>query len=378
MRVARVLLSARDPGGAAQVRAVAPALRGDRRLQVSVAASGAGGEILEAAGERPIRFALPDGSTHVPSGTDPAPFLAAADALLTRLDPDALVVGISSLGVGLDEALLARAAGRPTFALQDYPGDANSIGGAYAGLYFVRDETAARLTRARFGVETLPVGSLRHAAYARLDVPALRETTRARIHAMGDRPVVGFFGQPAEIPGHEAAFEHLARALGELEPRPLAILREHPKSLGRRGAHLATLEGRGVTVYDASEDGGVEPWLAASDVVATCFSHCTMDHAFLSGRSPEPLGAALFLLTTPEAWTFMREYTGLTVPDGVERGLGRVAESPERVRPLLGELLSPEGRRDYHAASRTLPREVALDRIVAAVAEAGLSRAAAR
>ena len=122
----------------------------------------------------------------------------------------------------------------------------------------------------------------------------------------------------------------------------------------------------------------MEPWLAASDVVATCFSHCTMDHAFLSAQSPEPLGAALFLLTTLEARTFMREYTGLTVPDGVERGLGRVAESPERVRPLLRELLSPEGRRAYHAASRALPRDVALDRIVAAVAEAGLSRAAAR
>ncbi len=378
MRRARVLLSARDPGGAAQIREVAPALRADSRATLDVIASGAAFEILAAAGHHPIRFALPDGSSHVAPGGDPIVLLAAASELVKRLDPDVLVVGISSLGVGLDEALLARAGGRPTFALQDYPGDANSIGGTYAGLYFVRDETAARLTRARFGVETLPVGSLRHAAYARLDVPALRAATRARIHAMGDRPVVGFFGQPAEIPGHEAAFEHLARALGELEPRPFVILREHPKSLGRRGAHLAILEGRGVTVHDASEDGGVEPWLAASDVVATCFSHCTMDHAFLSARSLEPLGAALFLLTTPEAQTFMREYTGLAVPDGVERGLGQVAESPERVRPLLGELLSPEGRRDYHAASHALPQEVALDRIVAAVAEAGFSRAAAR
>lgn len=375
MRPVRVLLSARDPGGAVQVRAVAPTLRADPRAAVSVAASGPAFDILEAAGEKPERFALPDGSFHLAAGCDPAPLLGAAQALLDRVDPDALVVGISSFGVGVDEALLARAGGRPTFALQDYPGDANAIAGAYAGRYFVRDETAGRLTRARFGVEAVPVGSLRHQVYARLDVPALRDSTRAQVGA-GERSVVGFFGQPADIPGHEAAFGHLVEALAARPVKPLVVLREHPKSKDRRAAHLDALRAAGVGVHDATDAGAVEPWLAACDVVTTCFSHCAMDFAFLSAKSPEPLGSVLFLLTTPEAREFMRAYAGMGLPDGVDQGLGLVAESPADVGSLLSRTLAPEERRAFHAASLRLPRAARLDLIVETVVEAGRQRMA--
>ena len=375
MRLVRVLLSARDPGGAAQVRAVAPALRADPRAAVSVTASGPAFDILKAAGQNPERFVLPDGSVHQEAGVDPAPLLGAAQALLDRADPDALVVGISSLGVGVDEALLARAGGRPTFALQDYPGDANAIAGAYAGRYFVRDEAAARLTRARFGAEAVPVGSLRHQAYARLDVPALRASTRAQLGA-GDHPVVGFFGQPPDIPGHEAAFGHLVEALAARRAKPLLVLREHPKSRDRRAAHLDALRAAGVRVHDATDAGAVERWLAACDVVTTCFSHCAMDSAFLSAHSPEPLGSVLFLLTTSGAREFMRAYTGMPLPDGVEQGLGLVAESSADVGRLLERALTRDEQRAFHAASLRLPRAARLDLIVETVVEAGRQRMA--
>jgi hypothetical protein len=374
---ARVLLSARDPGGAAQVRAVAPALRARGNLDVHVAASGPAMVILAAAGERPLPFALPDGSTHVSPGHDPTPLLEAAAALLARLDPHALVVGISSLGVGLDEALLHEAGGRSTFALQDYPGDANAIDGAFAHVYFVRDEAAARLTRRRFPVETVPVGSLRHETYASLDVPSLRARTRARLGAGPDTAVLGFFGQPGEIPGHEAAFDHLVRALAAADTRPHVVLREHPKSGRHRQSHLAALRQAGAAVFDASEDDSAEPWLAACDVVATCFSHCTMDYAYLSARSPEPLGSALFLLTTPEARRFMREYAGIEEPDGAGLGLGRVVRAPGEVPAALRAALTATERRAFHEASRRLPRGVRLDLITSQVARAALVRAAA-
>lgn len=371
-----VLLSARDPGGAAQVREVAPALRADARARVTVAASSVAAEILSAAGETPVPFALPDGATHVARDADPSALLAVARDLMERVAPDALLVGISSLGVGLDEALLACAAGRPTFGLQDYPGDANAVGGAYAGVYFVRDEAAAALTQARFGVSALPVGSLRHASYRHLDVAALRARTREHIGARPEHPVIGFFGQPAAIPGHEAAFRDLTRALAGRRDRPLVILREHPKAKDLREEHTRALIDAGATVLDASDVGAVEPWLAACDLVTTCFSHCTMDYAFLDAHSSEPLGAVLFLLTTPESRGFMREYAGIAVPDGVELGLGRIAETPAQVGALIDALLTPEGRREYHAATARLPRRAAVDLIVETVIGAGLARVA--
>lgn len=373
MTAVRVLVSARDPGGAAQVRAVCPALRADARLAITVGASGPAFDILDAAGERPLRFALPDGSTYVPAGGDPAALLDATGRLIDETSPDVLLVSISSLGVGLDEALLARAAGRPTFALQDYPGDANAIGRAYAGTYFVRDEAAGRLTRERFGPATVAVGSLRHAAYGGLDVERLRARTRQRLGVAAGQPVLGFFGQPAGIPGHEAAFGHLADALARRPVKPIVLLREHPKFPDHRERHTAALRRAGAVVHDAAE-GEVEPWLVACDVVATGFSHCTMDYAFLHAWSREPLGSALFLLTTDEIRRFMRDYTGLAVPDGVETGLGLVAERPADVEPLLARALTAEERRRFHEASRRLPREARLDLIGDALAEAGRRR----
>jgi hypothetical protein len=371
----RVLVSARDPGGAAQIRALCPSLRADTRFDVRVAASGPAFDLLEGAGERPIRFSPADGLAHVPAGADPAPILDAAGDLIRDVDPDVLLVGISSLGVGLDEALLARATGRPTFALQDYPGDANAVGRAYAGTYFVRDEAAARLTRERFGVAAVAVGSLRHAAYARLDVARLRAQTRERIGAVGVAPVLGFFGQPAEIPGHEAAFAHLADALARRAVKPLVLLREHPKVRDAFDRHAVVLRRAGVTVWDAAE-GDVEPWLCACDVVTTPFSHCIVDYAFLGAWSREPLGAALFLLTTEEIRRFLREYTGMSRPDGVDASLGLVAERPEDVEPLLTRALGPEERARFHDAGRRLPREARFDLIATALADAGRERLA--
>ncbi len=375
MRRARLLLSARDPAGAAQVRAVLPALRASHRFTVHVVASEPALDILDAAGESPVAFALADGTTHVAPDADPAPLLAAGARLVRELEPDALLVGVSSLGRGLDEALLASAGDRPTFALQDYPGDANAIGSAHAGLYFVRDDAAARLTRTRFGVSAHPVGSLRHAAYAALEVPALRAATRAQLGVRDGRPVVGFFAQPAAIPGQAAAFEHLVAALTAVAPRALVVLREHPKSLEQARHHLAALRAAGLEAHDASLAVAAEPWLAACDVVTTCFSHTSMDYAFLSAHSETPLGAVLFLLSAPETREFMRR-AGVLTPDGVEAGLGLSAGTPAEVTSFLAAALGEDTRRAYHAASLRLPARASIETIVRMVAEAAEARLA--
>jgi hypothetical protein len=92
-----------------------------------------------------------------------------------------------------------------------------------------------------------------------------------------------------------------------------------------------------------------------------------MDYAFLDAASAEPLGATLFLLTTPEARAFLRDQSGETLPDGVGRGLGEVAETATDVARLLDALLRPEARGRYHDASRRLPRHADLSSIVEAL-----------
>jgi hypothetical protein len=369
-----VLLSARDPGGAAMAGAVAPALRAAGGLEVLLAASGPAWDALVAAGEHPLRFTVPAGRPHVPVGADPTVLLDAAAALLARVDPDVLLVTISSLGVGLDEALLARAGGRATFALQDYPGDANAIGAAHAGTYFVRDESAARLTRQRWGVSATPVGSLRHASYATLDVPRLRAEMRVRLGSPPGQAVLGFFAQPPDVPGHEAAFGDLVGALGGLGARPLVLLRAHPKHPQAAAEHAARLRAAGLVVHDATGDGPAEPWLAACDVVTTCFSTCSIDYAFLSARSPVPLGTVLFLLTREDTRRFLAGYAGVAHPDGADAGLGLVAWQPGDLPGLIERALAPAAAAAFHAASLRLPGETRFDLIADALRAAGRAR----
>jgi hypothetical protein len=67
-------------------------------------------------------------------------------------------------------------------------------------------------------------------------------------------------------------------------------------------------------------------------------------------------------------------YAGVDRPDGVDLGLGRVAERPDDVAALLERALAPEERAAFHAASRRLPREARFDLIVNAVRAAGRAR----
>ena len=217
------------------------------------------------------------------------------------------------------------------------------------------------------------MGSLRHAAYATLDVPALRAATRARLAVRDGRAVVGFFAQPAAIPGQRAAFEHLVAAVAEVAPDALVVLREHPKSPEEARPRLAVLRAAGLEAYDASLADDAEPWLAACDVVTTCFSHTSMDYAFLSAQCDRPLGAVVFLLSVPSTRSFMRE-AGVVAPDGVEAGLGLCADAPAEVTRLLRAALGEDARRAYHAASRRLPARANIEGIVRTVAEAAEAR----
>jgi len=161
-----------------------------------------------------------------------------------------------------------------------------------------------------------------------------------------------------------------------------ALLGDENQDLALKGTDtqsvilLLGLQGSGKTTTAAKlayrlKGKGRKVLLVACDLVTTCFSHCSLDYAFLSSLSPDPLGAVLFLMTTPESRAFLSEYAGLAVPDGVEQGLGLVARDPAEVLPLMDALLTPGGRREYHEASLLLPRGADIQVIVDAVLEAG-------
>jgi hypothetical protein len=326
-------------------------------------ASGVALRVLREAGESPRAFALPDGRDCIQPGEPRSPLLSAARALLDELAPDVVVTSASSYGVGVDEALVAEAA-VPAFTIQDFWGDVNLGLDRPPRLYFAMDEYAVRLTMERWGLPALAVGSPKHGRYARLDVAGVRSETRARIGATRREPVVGFFGQAPDIPGHEAAFEDLLRALAGLSTRPRLVLKDHPKFSDHHLAHARAARAVGLEVTDASESLQVEPWLAACDVVVTPFSLSALDHAYLSAFSPEPIGSNIDLLPNPDLQASMERMCGIPEFPTVARGLGRVARDRSDIARLLEAALRPDAASAYFEASRGLRGETTCDRII--------------
>jgi hypothetical protein len=366
---AKVLCSARDPGGASHLLALVEAFQASERFAVALAASGAAYEHLRQRGLSPQQFQLPDGRDHLEIGEDPGPLLDAARRVLEDVKPEAVLVSLSSFGVGIDEALLATAR-VPTFAMQDFWGDVNLGLGTPAELYFVLDEEAAQLTRARWSVRAMAVGSPKHARYARLDIPAMRQATRGDRGIRAEEPLVGFFAQSPDMPGHDATFEEFVNAATRLQPRPTLLVRGHPKFPASRHGMVAVAEQAGLRVLDVTGEDDLESWLAACDVVATPFSACGLDHAYLSAYSPAPIGCVLYLLCNDPIRRCLRELSGLDRLPLVARGIGLLADEPDAVLPFLRDARKPESREAYFRASKSLPKTHAAGRVLETVWQA--------
>ena len=352
-RKPRILFSSRDPGGAGHISILLQAFRKDGRFEVDLVASGVALAMFQKLGESPRAFAFQDGRDHLQVGEVPTPLMDAARRLLEEARPDAVFTCLSTLGVGIDEALVA-ACQVPSFVMQDFWGDVNLGLGVPAGLYFVLDDYAARLTRERWGVDTVAVGSSKHSSYTALDVMALRHRARRSIAVSDDEKVIGYFGQSPDLPGQEAAFQDLVKAMGELKPQPLCLLREHPKFLDSRKEHVSLAHDAGLMVADVTGEPDVEGWLAACDVVTTHFSACALDHAYLSAYATRPIGTVLYLLSNQEIQEFAAEACGFPVFPTVDQGLGTVVKDTESIVPLLTSALREPERAAYFGASKGL------------------------
>lgn len=355
----RVLFSARDPGAAGQLAPVILSFFADAEFEVQVVASGQALELLRAADIPAKAFGSFEGL-----GQDSREeLLDFARKVLIDSRPDAVFTGVSSMGFGVDEALLAEAR-VPTFAIQDLWGEVNLLLGKAAGTYFVLDEYAAGITRESTGSKAVVVGSPKHAAYAGLDIPALKKAALKLIADQG-KPIIGFFGQCAVLPGHEENFRDFLNGLREIDRPFNLLLREHPKTpLDIAQSHIEQARHAGFEVFDATGKLSAEHWLSACDLVVTPFSTCGLDHAYLSAYSSAPLGTVLFLMTNErlrnDRAAQVRSYRFPTL----DLGLGSLTENVNEIPRAILSLLGHEARAAYYERSKKLRHGNAITLIV--------------
>ena len=355
MTAPKLLLTARDAGALGHMTAVLHEARRRPSLEVVAYADDPSYAALSSEFPAVRRFLTGASAGHDPDHA--ARLLGEARAIMRRERPDAVLVGVSHCHeAGVDEAFLAAAEGQPTFAMQDFWGDANLNLGRGAQLYFALDEVAVRLTEARHAKAALACGSPKHSRYAQLDVAQLRRAARARLGLSGERLYVGYFGQALfKLPGYEATVRAFGSALARRRDTVL-FFKPHP----REGAADVERTVRcfhecGVGVHVVPQ-GTTEEWLAASDLAVCCFSSCAYDAAFLNRESPVPVLSILYLLFEESVSTYFQRVAGLPAPPPTELGLVGCVTRREDLDAVLDDALTAAAReRMWRLAHQHLP-----------------------
>lgn len=368
----KILLSARDPGSVGNILALLPMLRQSSLFEPYLTASGVAAHIFSIHGEDPIVFDFSGGKTFInSSGDDPKELLSAAKNLLHTINPDIVIASLSSLGIGVDEALLATAQ-VPTFALQEFWGDVNLGLSVPAGQYLVLDDFAADLTQKRWGVNSTVIGAPKYTRYKSLDISQMRKNSRSSTEFPSGKKIIGWFGQSPEIHGHEDVFATMLEALSLLKDHCVLLLREHPKFDSERQNHLRMAKKIGISCYDATGQDTPEHWLCACDLVITLFSLCGLDHAYLSAYSDKPIGSVMYMMSHPGVRDFAQKFCGILKFPTVDQGLGKYTED-NNIESVANHILNACSSREsltYFKNSKTMTNKFDFDFFVQIITSA--------
>lgn len=341
----RLLVSARDPGAAVGIAEIVEAARGDGRFELHVVAGEPGAGHLEDRGIAVRR---------VGGAGDPASLVrlrSEANELLGRIEPNALLVGLSGPDVGIDEVLLEVSGALPTYALQDYWGDVNDGLGVPARTYLVMDEEAARLTKARADVRTAVVGSVKHASFAEIDVPSTRRYGRRRLGVSDKDVVAAFYGQPLwDDPGYAATLS----AVRGLRFDGLRLMyRPHPKEDRREvEEQLHSLWGPpGSWGMDLSPD--VATSLCAADLALSAYSTCLVDLLFLIRAATEPFAVPIFLLFDDALMARYRAHARLDGVPPAEQDLALLVLDVDQLPTMVARALETGTRAEVWRRARS-------------------------
>lgn len=336
----RLLLSARDTGSAGHALAVLDEAAQHPWIELVVYADGPALDLLTAKYQFVKRFSLP--AAQSPSSYYSACLISEARRIIESENPDAVLVGVSHCDeAGLDEAFLAAAFDRPRFAIQDFWGDVNLTLGIAAETYFALDEVAVRLTASRHGQSAIAIGSAKHQRYAALDVGALRIAARSKLGVLLGHTVVGYFGQSlAHLSGYDNLLRSLAKTLRKIGGEVSIIYRPHPREDEAEIAQtLACFSAAGIQATLVVDDV-TECWLAASDVIVSCFSSCAYDAAFLNRFSPTPVNSSIYLLFNESVAEYFRSVTDLEAPPPTALGLATAVFDEKFLESTLCEAMS--------------------------------------
>lgn len=257
-------------------------------------------------------------------------FLEEASKLLAMINPDIIIVGLSGPGVGVDEAMIACAGDRITYAMQDFWGDVNYGFGEHPKNYFVLDHLAEQITRARVTSLIHVVGSPAHCRINRYWDQITQKGLRRRNLWNADS-ILLFCGQPLWfLDGYNFTLDLLAQSLIEIGFKGRVSYRPHPKE---KADDLLCVR-KIFKQYELNLEFDQQPLflsLSQSDLICSCFSTVGIDLAFLNRVSAAPLGALCYLMLNDEISTYYFAHSGLDFFPLERMGLATLVKDPNRL-----------------------------------------------
>ena len=347
-----ILVSARDPSAALALVPVVRHLAGLSTVTVHVVAQNPAYEIFQKESLNVVQVQSAPLNHRDDGGA--AELLAEAREILDKVQPDVLLAGLSSPGIGIDEALLAHAGDIPSYSIQDPPGyivpgfDSRARTQFVAGIDFLESEETARC---------IDIGPPQVERYRALHPEQLAQQWRQAMGCHGTTAVL--FGQPLnQEPGYRNSLCAAVSALRDLADPVIdhVVYRVHPKEnkVDRANTLAALNDAAGTIVHEDPLALAVEGPLCGCDLVISCYSTISTDLIYLNRVAKDPLGGAVHLLFEADM-VRLCAVGGLTKgPWSVQHGFGQGVYEVSQLSVALQTAASLTERRMCWERARAL------------------------
>lgn len=272
-----------------------------------------------------------------------------------KIKPDAVLIGATGFGFGIDEAALDLFGPRvPTFYLQDGWGASFLHSQSKPLAILAVEEEMVWHFQKNYDVQTRFVGPLRFLPYRDLSTRRLRRIGREKYSLDSGKLVCGYFGQPLEFASYVELVSTIADGVGNLGEVDKLMYFLHP---GESAEWIQTHLKDASSSWSFQQSESVEEALCSCDLVLSAFSSSLTALTYLQSVSDFPIASGAFCLFQSEINAALKRSSKRELPLEVEKGYLPVLNSVESLVGDLDHLLTSEAREGQWLAAknRSLP-----------------------
>jgi len=304
----KLLVTARDPASANDIKQVLPLFIKDGRFIVRIIAQEPAYSIFLDAGIVHSVF-IADVIDEVDGNSNYKKIEKVLKGVLSEFNPSCLLTGISGPGYGIDEIALRGVdnfdKNIKTFSIQSYWGDVNLSCNVLPDTIFVLDKFAAKITKENFpNTEIVITGSIQSHVYDTFDCDKERALFRQRFDC--DTLIIALFGQPLfRYRWYKDTVKFFIDSVHNFPQDVTIVYKPHPKekkeSIDWVASNLNKCD------YMAEKNSSVLSVIAGSDIASSLFSTVGYDLQNLLYRSKNPFSIPMYLFYDDDCVKWYKE-----------------------------------------------------------------------